>query len=197
VLHGYSLPDHRAPVVGSKDRSPEGRVSQMYFSREGYMTRITTIAAALLVPALLTACEEDEILGFEDCEDLAGNFRTTDFGFRGTTNASLVRDFDREGTAFTLTLRNDDTFESTFTAQGATPLVRTGAFTATPTELRLGNRALFLGAQDNLEQRFSCELVGANRFRVVSAAPARFDFDEDEGFEEGEEGVFEGEFELF
>jgi hypothetical protein len=161
------------------------------------MKRIPAIATMLLLPALLGGCEEDEITGFEDCEDLAGNFRATNLGFRGTTNTSLVRDFDQEGTTFTLSLRNDDTFESTFTEQGVSPLVRTGAFTASGNALTLGNRALFLGAQDNLEQRFTCEILGANRFRLRSAAATRFDFDEDEVFEDEEEGIFEGDFELF
>jgi hypothetical protein len=160
------------------------------------MKRIPTIATMLLVPALLAGCEDD-ITGFEDCRDLSGNFRATDFGFRGTRNSSLVRDFDREGTRFTLALRNDRTFESRFERSGVSPLVRTGAFTATGTELGLGNRALFLGAQDNLEQRFTCESLGANRFRLRSAAPTRFDFDDDREFEDEEEGIFEGEFELF
>jgi hypothetical protein len=159
------------------------------------MRRTTTITTLLLVPALLAGCEDD-VTGFEDCRDLSGNFRATDFGFRGTRNTSLVRDFEREGTRFTLGLRNDRTFESRFERQGVAPLVRTGAFTAAGTELGFGNQALFTGAED-VEQRFTCERLGANRFRLRSAAPTRFDFDEDEVFEQEEEGFFEGEFELF
>lgn len=160
------------------------------------MKRITATATLLLVPALLAGCEDD-ITGFEDCRDLAGDFRATDFGFRGTRDASLTRDFDREGTRFTLSLRNGRAFESRFERAGVSPLVRTGTFTASGTELGFGNRALFQGAQDNLDQRFTCERLDRNRFRLRSAAPTRFDFDNDGAFEDDEEGIFEGDFELF
>jgi hypothetical protein len=162
------------------------------------MKRITAIATALLVPTLLAGCEDDDddIFGLEDCATLTGNFRATNFGVTGTTNTSLVRDFDRAGAQFTLNLRNNGSFESRFGESGRDPLVRTGNFTATGNELRLGNQGLFRGAS-NVDQRFTCERLDANRFRLRNASAARFDFDEDETFEEGEEGIFEGDFELF
>jgi hypothetical protein len=174
------------------------QVRRLFFE-EDMMKKTTAIASILLVPTLLAGCEDDDddLLGLEDCASLEGNFRATeDFGFTGATDESLIRDFDEEGTTFTLALRSNRTFESRFTEPGIAPLVRTGAFTAGANELALGNQALFTGAED-VEQRFVCERLSENRFRLESTEPVGFDFDEDEVIEEDEEGIFEGEFELF
>ena len=157
------------------------------------MKRTSAIATLLLVPALLVGCEEDdEITGLNDCTTLSGNFRATDFGFANASR-SLVRDFDQEGTTFNLRLNANNTFESTFTERNQTPLMRTGAFQRTGTQLTLGNQALFRGA-DMGEQRFTCERLADNRFRLRSVTATRFDFNRNNAFDAGEEGFFEGEF---
>jgi hypothetical protein len=159
------------------------------------MKRITAMAVALLVPALLTGCEEnDDLLGNDD--ELVGDFRATDFGFAGDANPNLVRDFDREGSTFSLRLRNDGTFESTFTERGFDPLVRTGRFTTAGDQLVLGNQGLFNDVQDG-EQRFVFQRMGTNGLRLRSAAATRFDFNRDDNFEAEESSFFEGDFEAF
>jgi hypothetical protein len=155
-----------------------------------------TTATLLLVPALLTGCEDedDNLVGLEDCTDLAGNFQATgDFGFTGVADPSLTGDFDEAGVTFGFTLNENDTFVSTFADPAfEQDLVRTGAFEATANELTFGNEALFRGAE-NVEQRFTCELTETG-FRLESAQAVGFDFDEDQTIEANETATFEGEF---
>lgn len=159
------------------------------------MKRFSMLAAALVVPVILAGCGEDDIAGLNDCENLAGNFRATNFGF-ADANRSLMRDFDQEGTTFNVRLNSNGTFESAFTERNRAPLARTGTFQATRNQLTLGNQNLFAGA-DVGEQRFTCERLANNRFRLRSAAATRFDFNRNNTFDAGEQGFFEGDFETF
>jgi hypothetical protein len=159
------------------------------------MKRISMLAAVLIVPMLLTGCEEDDIAGLEDCEDLAGNFRATDFGF-ADANRSLIRDFGQEGTTFDVRLNANGTFESAFTERNQAAFTRTGTFQASRNQLLLGNQNLFPEA-DVGEQRFVCQRLADNRFRLRSAAATRFDFNRNNTFDAGEQGFFEGDFETF
>lgn len=159
------------------------------------MRRTSAIAAMLLVPALLAGCEDDnDITGLNDCSTLTGNFRATNFGF-ANSSGSLTRDFDQEGTTFNLRLNSNNTFESTFTERDQTPLTRSGSFQRTSNQLTLGNQGLFRGA-DVGDQRFTCERLANNRFRLRSAQATRFDFNRNNTFDAGEEGFFDGEFSL-
>lgn len=159
------------------------------------MRRINAIAMALLVPALLTGCDDDDdLIGVN--QDVVGDFQATNFGFTGTADPSLARDFDADGSTFTLSLRNDGTFESSFAdAAGAAPMVRTGTFTTTGNQIMLGNQALFPGAQD-MEQRFIFQRT-TNGLTLESAIDTRFDFNEDDTFATTETARFEGEFTRF
>ena len=155
------------------------------------MRRLSTWAAMLALPALLVGCGDD-IAGVDDCENLAGSFQATDFGF-ANANRSMVRDFDQEGATFGVRLNANGSFESTFTEPGQSPLLRSGSFHATGNQLTLGNQNLFRGA-DIGEQRFTCQRLSENRFRLRSATATRFDFNRNNTFDAGEEGFFEGEF---
>lgn len=161
------------------------------------MKHIPKMLTLLMMPAVFAACEgDDDLVGVNDCSNLQGNFRATSAAFRGATNTTLNRDFIQEGTAFNVRLNNNRTFETRFAETGATPLVRTGTFQATPTGLTLGNQNLFTGA-DVGEQRFVCTRLANNRFSLRSTNPVRFDFNRNNAFDAGEEGIFEGEFEVF
>ena len=162
---------------------------------EGQMKRMKTLAMALLMPVLMTACEDDDG-PFETNDDLVGNFQASNFGFTGTANTSLARDFDREGATFTVSLRNNGTFESRFTEQGASPVVRTGTFTTQGNEVVLGNRSLITGAQDNVEQRFIFERQN-NNLTLRSAGDTRFDFNRDNTFSSDETARFEADLTTF
>lgn len=155
------------------------------------MYRKTTLAMALLVPVMLTACDDDDSV-FGTNADLVGDFQASDFGFTGTTNTSLARDFDQEGATFTVSMRNDGSFESRFTEQGVSPVVRTGTFTLQGNELVLGNRTMITGAQDNVEQRFIFQRQGAN-LTLRSAADMRFDFNGDGIFASDESARFDAD----
>jgi hypothetical protein len=158
---------------------------------EGQMNKIASLIMGLLVPVLMTACDDDDdVFGVNN--DLVGDFQANDFGFTGTTDASLVRDFDGEGAALTMSLRNDGTFETRFTEQGANPVVRTGTFTAQGNEVSLGNRALMTGSQDNVQQRFIFERRN-NNLILRSASDMRFDFNGDDIFSADEAARFDAE----
>lgn len=154
------------------------------------MKKITTLAVALVMPVLLTACDDDGVIGTNN--DLVGDFQASSFGFTGTTNTDFARDFDQEGATFTMSMRNNGTFESRFTEQGANPVVRTGTFTMQGNEIVFGNRSMITGSQDNVEQRFIFDRQGAN-LTLRSAADTRFDFNGDGVFGSDETARFDAE----
>lgn len=159
------------------------------------MRRMTAMAIALLVPALLAGCDldDDDLTGVDD--DLVGTFEATEFGFAATETADVV-DFDDLGATFTLQLSPDRTFTSTFVeAPGAAPLVRTGPFTVTGDEILLGERALFVDVED-APQRFTFTRLG-NRLTLDSVEPMLVDFDNDGIFETTETALFEADLTLF
>lgn len=128
------------------------------------------VSLALIV--LLTGCASAPLAN--DCAGLTGNFRATNFGFTGINNPGLVRDFGALGATHTIGF-NNGIYTSTFATPGASPLVRTGPFTAAPGALTLGPDPLYPGFTGS--PNFVCTRT-ATGFSLA-ADRAMFDFDND------------------
>lgn len=133
---------------------------------------------ASCVPAPLVVAEAD-------CTDLAGNYRSNDFGFT-SLNGTLNESFN-EG-AFEVGF-DTGLFDSNFSALGYDPL----GFVDAPYEAEAGTLTFSKPLVDNMEpgvQTFECKVVDDDTFTLKSDKIG-FDFDDDGVFEDA---AFEGTF---
>lgn len=153
------------------------------------MKRLSTLFVLLSV--LLASCVVGAGTGgaFNDCSTLAGDFTTTDFGFTSVADPALTDSFGPDAT-FGLGF-NNGVFNSTFADStfGPDPFVATGPFNAVGSDIGFGTNPLFPGVRPGFDQRFECEVIDNNRFRLRSRDPIGFDFGNG-----SEDAIFEGTF---